>query len=453
MANSFPAPIPVSLAIGPKRKLPHVKRAANLREIWDVLKDIVHDKPETWNLEHNKKFLKRWTDAVNFFDQQNCNHLELEVESGPLPVNNGSSNKWVKHPTNIWISDGRTIKARQLLKTLSICELHSVVKGIFPEVIGKEYHLEYSNGVFLDNEHDWKWMQEHLKWFSSPNRHIDLKLVINWQKYLYPEEEKRRRGTVLEVAKKQSVAKSKGSFKKDDTIKREASNFVPNFTFKSMPVAIDNGNYRGALQECLMKYPQTRGYKLKFDTKHDNTKNGYLLTRGTLDVEKLFSIVAFGTGPSKKRAIQDCAKQFLEKLGIIPTSEIDCSKRPNEKAHRQMSMQSDKEDVNKQLENFSSNDSDFRTHAKYDNSERVKREALWNQIMRILVCTNIETDAVTILESFSSARENPPSLSELNSVLFEKAEEGLLHVKYNKGGRPGWSIPVKTSRLSLNGKT
>jgi len=453
MANSIPVPIPVSRAIGPKRKLPHVKREANLREVWDVLKDIVYDKPETWTLEQNKKLLKRWSDAINFFDQQNCNNVELDVKSRPLPVINRNSNKWVKHSANIWITNGRITKARQLLKTLSISDLHSMVKGIFPEVIGKKYHLEYSNGVWLDNEHDWKSMQEHLKWFSNPNRHIDLKLVIKKQKPLPPAEEKPGKETVCEVAKKQSLAKSIGSLMKDETIERAASNFVPNFTFKSIPVAIDNGNYRGGLQECLMKYPQTRCYKLKFDTKRVNPKNGYFQTRGTLDVEKLFSMVADGTGTSKRRAIQNCAKQFLEKLKIIPTSEIDSSKRPNEKAHGQMSMQSEREDVNKQLEKFSSNDSDFRTHAKYNNSERDKREALWNQIMRILVCTNVATDAVTILDRLPSARENPPSLSELNLVLFEKAKEGLLHVKYNKGGRAGWLIPVRTSNLSLNWKT
>jgi len=163
MANSIPVPIPVSRAIGPKRKLPHVKREANLREVWDVLKDIVYDKPETWTLEQNIKLLKRWSDAINFFDQQNCNNLELDVKSRPLPAINRNSNKWVKHSANIWITNGRITKARQLLKTLSISDLHSMVKGIFPEVIGKKYHLEYSNGVWLDNEHDWKSMQEHLK--------------------------------------------------------------------------------------------------------------------------------------------------------------------------------------------------------------------------------------------------------------------------------------------------
>merc|ERR550534_243955 len=126
-----------------------------------------------------------------------------------------------------------------------------MVKDIFPDVNGKRYHLEYQNGVWVQEEDDWNSMQEHLKWFRSPNTHIDLRLVINEQKLLSVAEEKPRKETVREVAREQSSAKSKASLVKDDTIKAEASNFVPNFTFKSLPVAIDNGNYRGGLQECL----------------------------------------------------------------------------------------------------------------------------------------------------------------------------------------------------------
>merc|ERR550534_1638294 len=77
----------------------------------------------------------------------------------------------------IRISFGKRTKARRLPKTLSTSELRSTVNGIFPEISGEDYHLEYWDGVWLEDGDDWKSMQEHLKSIECSNGRIDLKLV------------------------------------------------------------------------------------------------------------------------------------------------------------------------------------------------------------------------------------------------------------------------------------
>lgn len=453
MANSSTATIPVTLTIGPKRKLRHVKREATLREVKGMLKDLVGNKPESWHLSLNKKPLDKWSDAINFFDKQNCKQLELEVKSGLLPEKCGNGIKSSKNSVMTRISYGQRTKARRLPKSISKSELHSVVRGIFPTVNEQKYHLEDLDGVWLEDGDDWKSMQENLKSVKGTNGRIDLKLVIDQPTPSFDEVEMPRKETAGEVKENQSATKSQVSVIKHHAEKGKASNYMPNLMLKLIPEAIHSGNYRGGLQECLMQHPQTRGYRLNFETKQDNPKSVRFQTRGTLEVEQLFSVVACGTGPSKRASIQNCAKQFLEKLKIIPASEKDSLQRPAEKASGRMSRQSRRphwEDGNNQLQTFHYN-RDVQTPPKY-NGERVRREAIWTQINRILTHTKGTVEAVDILHRFPGRRDNVPSISELNSVLFEKVREGLLQMKYNHWGRPGWSKPFDRRAYQRRGR-
>jgi len=435
MANSTTVTIPVTLTIGPKRKLRHVKREATLREVQGMLEDLVGSKPESWHLSLNKKPLDKWSDAINFFDTQNCKQLELEVKNGLIPDKCGNGTKSSKNSVMTTISYGQRKKARRLPKTLSKSELHSIVTGIFPVVNGQKYHLEDLDGVWLEDGDDWKSMQENLKSVKSTNDRINLKLVIDQPKPSSDVMEMPKKETAGEV----STTDSKVSVKQYDAEKGTASNYVPNLMLKLIPEAIRSGNYRGGLQECLMQHAQTRGYKLNFETNQVNPKSASFQTRGTLKVEQLFSIVACGTGPSKRAAIQNCAKQFLEKLKIIPASERDSLQRPNDKACGRMSRRPNWEDANNQLQTCHSS-RDVQRPPMY-NDERVRREDIWTQINRILTGIKGTVEADDILHRFPGRRRNWPSLSELNSVLSEKAREGLLQIKYNQWGRPGWSKP------------
>jgi len=450
MANSTTVTIPVTFTIGSKRKLRHVKREATLREVKGMLEDLVGNKPESWHLSLNKKPLDKWSDAIIFFDKQNCKHLELEVKNGLLPDKCGNGTKTSKNSVMTRISYGQRTKARRLPKTLSKSELHSIVTGVFPVVNGQKYHLEDLDGVWLEDGDDWKSMQENLKPVKNTNGRIDLKLVIDHHTPSSDVVEMPKNETAGEVKKNQSATNSQVSVKKYDAEKGKGSNNVPNLMLKLIPEAIHSGNYRGGLQECLMQHPQTRSYKLNFETNQVNPKSASFQTRGTLAVEPLFSIVACGSGPSKRASIQNCAKQFLEKLKIIPAAEKWSLQRPNEKACGQTPRRPQWEDVNNQVQTFQFN-RNFQTPPRYCH-ERDRREAIWNQINRILTCNKGTAEAVDILHRFPGRRGNWPSLSELKSVLFEKARGGLLEMKYDHSGRPGWSKPFHRRAYHRRGR-
>jgi len=446
------ADIPVTLTIGPKQKLRHVKREASLWEVQTVMTEVVGKSPESWHFELNDKPLEKWSDAVKFFDEQKCEKLKLEVKNGPLPVKCGNGAKPSKDSVMIRISFGKRTKARRLPKTLSTSELRSTVTGIFPEITGEEYHLEYWDGVWLEDGNDWKSMQEHLKSIECSNGRIDLKLVRHNTSVAISNPEMKQ---ALAVVQEQTAAQSKVSLGTNE-VTGKASDFIQDLLCKPIPKAIRNGNYRGGLQECLMKNPKTRSYKLNFDTKNLNPKNVCFQTRGTLEVEKMLSLTAFGSGPSKRASVQNCAKQFLEKLRIIPSAEEGPAQRPAQNPAQRPSQNNRNrilgrphlENVKKGVQNIYY-DRDFRNS---HSPRRMDREFIWSEIKRILTDTRVSIDVVAIRNSFRGRKGSLPTFPELNAVLYEQLRKGMLRISNNKKGRPCWSKPFINRCSSLRGR-
>jgi len=318
--------------------------------------------------------------------------------------------------------------------------------------------LEYLDGIWVEDADDWESMQVFLTPADYVNGYIDFKLVETTP-YIYHQ-------------KTDSTEELKQGNNELESPLHTPSDYIPNIVIKQLPVAIKSGNYRRGLQEFLMKDPSTRGFKLTFDISNAYKKIVGFRSRGSLVVDNLMSLFAFGVGPSKRASVQDCAKQFLVRLKIIPENHRPLMNKveafpvtDDEDDHsiralgRESAKWSDFQRIHRGVERktysrensdnnqrcnkiFCCNDVGDRPRWRYvrDDSS-YDREALWNQIKIILSQARGAIDVLEIRKNIPRTIERLPNMSVLNSILYEKLRFGIVQIHGGWDRKPSWSIP------------
>jgi len=486
--------IPITLTIHEKHYQRCVKRESTLENIRNLVKDVLGELPRAWHLEYNNAPVLKWSEVVKMFDEKRSERLEISFRNGPVPVKVFTeATTEINQPKDFVlarISYGHKIKAKRLPRTLSTNDLIANVSAIFPEIKGKEYHLEYLDGLWVEDGDDWESMQDYIKTADLNNGCINLKLVLNSP----AQPPSIVVNNIDEKSVESNVNKEIVPLTED---MKTPSDFIPNIICESLPKAIDEGNYRGGLQEFLMKDPATRGYKLNFDTTRVDPNIVRFGTRGNLKVDNIMSLHAFGTGPSKRASVQNCAKRLLVKLRLIPDSHCPfmnkstsvnvCDEEKRHICRREDTYSSSNREYDDTVrrKNVQRNYRGIQNHSLrtiggfqggtfrrrgycvgarsishrdgcYSQMNQIftrygmcSREGVWNQIKTLLRQSRGSMDVYEIRRHFPIINEDLPSVSDLNSILYEKMRWGLVQIRGNCHGKPTWSIPVNSISMDI----
>jgi len=251
---------------------------------------------------------------------------------------------------------------RKLAKNLSTEELDNSMLNTFPDLRGKKYHLEYTDGVWIEDEDDWECMTSSVKPSDFTNGVLDIQVVIDSeseaarlskaQPYLpgvgkppvtncHTKLKKRpplpRQPPILQQPplKKKKTSHSLpnglnyvvlGYFKKpDETCSKKFGQLPWNGKTKPAPTeatcrSMKDGNWRGALNEFINRDKRVFStIKLDFTFKTQEQKAGNIvrfLCRGEALCRGVF-YVGLSLSYTKKFARQGAAKAVLMAIGGI----------------------------------------------------------------------------------------------------------------------------------------
>jgi len=158
-----------TINLGKKRKSRKISREATIEEVLSLVSKM-RDSEESpdYYLEHENAPIQDWRKVVEAHDSTEKKKLIITVKLGLPPKSPGIKRKHEnelkrssKKPRAalpdgvlIRITCGNKTKPRRFAKNLSSSELLALIVEIFPDIVGKNYHLEYLDGYWVNDDED-----------------------------------------------------------------------------------------------------------------------------------------------------------------------------------------------------------------------------------------------------------------------------------------------------------
>jgi len=184
--------IPVRIICGAKKKPRKIPRNVTIEFLINMVTSLGFSIGNAWHITYGPEsiVLRQWATAVRYFDETpDCKRLELKVIAGAVPEVNSrvtassgfgmQLNNLTSNVIKVRFLHLNKKKMRKMPKKLTTEELDNAMIRIFPDLRGKKYHMEYTDGNWIEDEDDWECMHSSLKSSDFTNGCIDIQVVVD----------------------------------------------------------------------------------------------------------------------------------------------------------------------------------------------------------------------------------------------------------------------------------